>query len=68
VTPQEKDYVRPLEKQPPVLEEAAEILALHNGNAIEALRTIIAERDAVEERLATATLVMGRGYTRGWRP
>ena len=33
-------------------EEAAEILALHNGDALEALRTMIAERDAVEERLA----------------
>lgn len=43
-----------------VREEAAEILALHNGDALEALRTLIAERDAVEERLAVATLVMRR--------
>lgn len=41
-------------------EEAAEILALHGGNALEALRTMIAERDAVEERLAMATLVLAR--------
>ncbi|WP_119258636.1 hypothetical protein [Shinella zoogloeoides] len=41
-------------------EEAAEILALHNGNALEALRTMIAERDAVEERLAIATMIMTR--------
>lgn len=41
-------------------EEAAEILALHNGDALEALRTMIAERDAVEERLAIARLVMAR--------
>lgn len=39
-------------------EEALEILALHNGDALEALRTMIAERDAVEEQLAIATLVM----------
>lgn len=43
-------------------EEAAEILALHNGNALEALRTLIAERDAVEERLAVATLIMRRQW------
>lgn len=60
--------MRPLEKQSQSREEAAEILDLHNGNALEALRTLIAERDAVEERLAIAALVMGRGYTRGWRP
>ncbi|WP_313194840.1 dehydrogenase [Shinella zoogloeoides] len=60
--------MRPLEKQPTLREEAAEILALHDGNALEALRTLIAERDAIEERLAIATLVMGRGFTRGWRP
>jgi hypothetical protein len=47
-------------KEQPVSEEAAEILALHNGDALEALRTMIAERDAVEERLAIATLVMVR--------
>lgn len=41
-------------------EEAAEILALHNGDALEALRTMIAERDAVEEMLAIARLVMTR--------
>lgn len=41
-------------------EEAAEILALHNGDALEALRTMIAERDAVEERLAIATMIMAR--------
>ena len=41
-------------------EEAAEILALHGGNALEALRTMIAERDAVEERLAIATMVIAQ--------
>jgi len=46
----------------PVREEAAEILALHRGDALEALRTLIAERDAVEERLAIATLVLRGGY------
>jgi len=49
-------------------DEATEVLRLHDGNALEALRTLIAERDAVEDRLAIAILAMGRGFTRGWRP
>ncbi|WP_439628114.1 hypothetical protein [Shinella sp.] len=49
-------------------EEALEILAFHNGDALEALRTMIAERDAVEERLAIVTLIMARGDDEAWRP
>lgn len=45
----------------PGREEAVEILALHQGDVLEALRTMIAERDALEERLAVARLVMNRG-------
>jgi hypothetical protein len=51
----------------PLREEAAEILALHNGNALEALRTLIAERDAVEERLAVASLILRCGQEAGLR-
>lgn len=56
------------QKELAVQDEAIEVLRLHNGNALEALRTLIAERDAVEERLAIAIVAMGRGFTRGWRP
>lgn len=49
-------------------DEAFEVLALHQWDALEALRTVLAERDAVEEKLRIARVVMGRGYTRGWRP
>ena len=59
--------------QPPFPDEAVEILALHGGDALDALRTLIAERDAVEERLAIAALAMagirGAGLGReGRRP
>ncbi|MBB5044115.1 hypothetical protein [Shinella fusca] len=47
--------------QQPCSDEATEILALHGGDALEALRTLIAERDAVEERLAIAAIAMGLG-------
>lgn len=49
-------------------DEAFSVLALHNWDALEALRTVLAERDAVEERLRIAALVIGRGFTRGWKP
>lgn len=49
-------------------DEAAEVLAFHKGDPIEAIRTLLAVRDSLEERLATAVVVMGTGYTRGWRP
>lgn len=47
--------------------EAEAILALHNGDAIEAIRTLLAERDAVEDKLRIAAIAMGHGFTRGWR-
>ncbi|MGQ3211473.1 MAG: hypothetical protein ACT6U0_03905 [Shinella sp.] len=49
-----------------VPDEAKEILDLHKGDALEALRTLIAERDAVEERLSFARLA-GRMHVRGRR-
>lgn len=53
--------------EPPPMDEAAAILAMHDGNAIEAIRTLLAERDAVEDKLRIATIAMGHGFTRGWR-
>ncbi len=49
-------------------DEAFQVLALHEWDALEAIRTVLAERDAIEERLRIATIAMGRGYTRGWKP
>lgn len=54
-------------KEEPLLDEAAAILALHNGDAVEAIRTLLAERDAVEEKLRSAAIAMGHGFARGWR-
>ncbi len=55
-------------REAPQRDEAAEVLALHKGDALEAIRTLLEERDNLEERLATAVVIMGTGYTRGWRP
>lgn len=48
--------------------EAFEVLALHDWDPLEAIRTLLAERDAVEERLRIAVIAMGRGSSRGWKP
>lgn len=39
-------------------DEAFEVLALHDWDAVEALRTVLAERDAIEERLTIARLII----------
>lgn len=54
-------------EEPPPMDEAAAILEMHEGNALEAIRTLLAERDAVEEKLQIAAIAMGHGFTRGWR-
>ncbi|UNK36604.1 hypothetical protein MNR02_08760 [Shinella sp. H4-D48] len=43
-------------------DEAFQVLALHEWDALEAIRTVLAERDAIEERLRIATIAMGRGW------
>ena len=45
-------------------DEAMAVLALHDWDALEAIRTVLAERDAVEDRLRIAAIAMGRGFTR----
>lgn len=55
------------EDEPPPIDEAAAILELHEGNALEAIQTLPAERDAVEEKRRFASIAMGHGFTRGWR-
>lgn len=45
-------------------DEAMAVLALHDWDALEAIRTVLAERDAVEDRLRIAAIAMARGFTR----
>lgn len=60
---------RRLEPVPmPERQEAEQILAYHDGNAVEAIHTMIIERDELFRRLLISQLAMGWGFTRGWRP
>lgn len=54
-------------KEEPPQDEAEAILAMHKGDALEAIRTLLDERDALEEKLKIAAIAMGHGYARGWR-
>lgn len=49
-------------------DEASAIIAYHGGDAVEAVRTLLAERDVLFERLLFARCAMGRGFMRGWKP
>jgi hypothetical protein len=46
-------------------DEAFQVLARHDWDALEAICAVLAERDT---RLRIATIAMGRGFTNGWRP
>lgn len=54
-------------EEPPPVDEAVALLDMHDGDALEAIRTLLAERDAMEEQLQIAAIAMGHGFTRGWR-
>lgn len=53
--------------EPHPIDETVAIVEMHPGNALEAIRTLLAERDAVEKKLRVAAIAMGHGFTRCWR-
>jgi len=44
------------------------ILAAHNGDAVAALREVIADASFLHEELRTASSFLSHGAARGWRP
>lgn len=44
------------------------ILAAHHGDAVAALREVIADASFLHEQLRTASLFLSYGAARGWRP
>lgn len=53
---------------PPAPDEADQIIAYHGGDATEAVRTLVAERDVLFERLMIARIAMGHGFTHRFVP
>lgn len=59
-----------LQPAPPTVDEdlAQAILDAHEGDALAALRSVIADADFLQEELYTAACLLSRGIARGWLP
>jgi hypothetical protein len=44
------------------------MICAHGGDARRAVRELMADADFLRDQLATAAMLMGQGYTRGWLP
>lgn len=47
---------------------AQAVLEAHDGNALAALRTVIADAAFLHDQLETATHLISPGLVRGWKP
>jgi hypothetical protein len=47
---------------------AAAVLAAHDGDALSAIRNLMADADFLRDQLYRASKVMSHGMVRGWRP
>ncbi len=44
------------------------IIQCHDGDAKAAVETLLGEIEHLQEQLSLAVAIMGKGYTRGWKP
>ncbi|WP_313617977.1 hypothetical protein [Agrobacterium sp.] len=47
---------------------AASVLAAHDGDALSAIRNLLADADFLRDQLYIASKVMSQGMVRGWKP
>ena len=47
---------------------AVSVLAAHDGDALAAIRELLADADFLRDQLYTASCVMSAGMARGWKP
>ena len=59
---------RQTEVSPNLDDRAVVILDAHAGDALAALRTVIADADFLCDQLETATMLISPGLVRGWKP
>lgn len=50
------------------IDKAQEVLDAFGGNALAALRSVIADAEFLCEQLETASLYLSSGVARGWKP
>lgn len=44
------------------------VLAYHNGNVRDAIKTLLKDRDFLIKEIEYASLAMSMGFARGWKP
>lgn len=47
---------------------AVSVLKAHNGDALAAIRELLADADFLRDQLWIASNLMSKGISRGWRP
>lgn len=55
-------------QSPPELDPAESILTAFGGDALAAIRELLADADFLRDQLYTASCVMSAGMARGWKP
>ncbi|MDQ0323552.1 hypothetical protein QO002_005758 [Pararhizobium capsulatum DSM 1112] len=50
------------------VDEIASVLAWHDGDVRASIRTLLGDLKQAREQLAFAELIMGTGFSRGWKP
>ncbi|WP_174020127.1 hypothetical protein G6L89_004325 [Agrobacterium fabrum] len=47
---------------------AGYVIQCHDGDAKAAIKALLGEIEHLQEQLSLAVAIMGKGYTRGWKP
>lgn len=55
-------------QSPSDIDLAESILTAHGGDALEAIRNLLADADFLRGELYTASCLLSHGMSRGWRP
>nr|CAD6613053.1 dehydrogenase [Rhizobium sp. Khangiran2] len=55
-------------QSPETVDLAVSVIAAFDGDALAAIRNLLADADFLRDQLYTASCVMSAGMTRGWKP
>ncbi|MBY5775988.1 hypothetical protein ACCT08_01180 [Rhizobium johnstonii] len=55
-------------QSPPEVDLAVSVLSAFDGDALAAIRELLADTDFLRDQLYTASCIMSSGMARGWKP
>lgn len=55
-------------QSPPEVYLAESVLSAHDGDALAAIRSLLADADFLRDQLWIASSLMSKGIARGWKP